>query len=60
MNKQENKRLKELEARCKKCPNYFEYRDKHYMKCGYCNSFKALYLHINDYTRCPYDKENEG
>lgn len=60
MNKQENKRLKELEQKCSKCPNYFEFKDKDWIKKGYCNSFKALYMHINDYTKCPYDKENEG
>lgn len=56
MNKQENKRLKELEKKCIKCPNYQEFKDKDYIKGGYCISFKAIYTNIADYTICPYDK----
>lgn len=58
MNKQERQRIADLEKKCKKCPNYCEYRDKNYIKCGMCISFKTVYTHINDYTKCPYDKEN--
>lgn len=56
MNKQESKRLKELEKKCSACPNYQEFRDKYYFKDGYCISFKALYTNIKDYTKCPYDE----
>lgn len=58
MNKKQRQQIESLEKKCKKCPNYFEFRDKNYIKCGYCNSFKALYMHVNDYTKCPYDKED--
>ena len=55
MNKQERKKAQELENKCKSCPNYQEYKDKNWIKDGYCISFKALYTNIADYTKCPYD-----
>lgn len=60
MNKQENKRLQKLENKCKKCANYQEYKDKFYMRRGFCISFKMIYTHINDYTICPYDTERRN
>ena len=59
MNKQERKRLEDLEKKCKFCPCYQEYKDKNWIKDGYCISFKALYTNIADYTKCPCDKESE-
>ena len=59
MNKQERQKAIDLENRCKKCPNYQEYRDKHYIKDGFCISFKAIYTHINDYSKCPYESEDK-
>lgn len=59
MNKQERKRLEDLEKKCKCCPNYQEYKNKNWIKDGFCISFKTLYTHVNDYTKCPYDKEIE-
>ncbi|MCR5629921.1 hypothetical protein [Eubacterium sp.] len=60
MNKQERKKIAELEKKCRSCPCYQEYKDKNWIKDGYCIAFKTIYTHINDYTKCPYDKENEG
>ena len=60
MNKKERQKIEDLEKRCRKCPNYQEYRDKNYIRCGFCISFKAVYTHINDYNKCPYDDEKEN
>ena len=57
MNKQERKRLEELENKCKKCANYQEYKDKNWIKRGFCISFRMIYTHVNDYSVCPYEKE---
>ena len=59
MNKQERKRLEDLEKKCRSCPNYQEFRDKNYVKDGFCISFKTLYTHVNDYTKCPYEEIEE-
>ena len=52
--KQERKKELALENKCKKCANYQEYKDKDYIRRGICISFKMIYTHINDYTKCPY------
>lgn len=59
MNKKQRQQIENLEKKCKKCPNYQEYRDNNYIKCGFCISFKTVYTHINDYTKCPYDEESD-
>ena len=55
MNKQERKKELALENKCKKCANYQEYKDKDYIRRGICISFKMIYTHVNDYTKCPYE-----
>jgi len=57
MNKKERQQLKELEKKCKTCANYQEFKDKDWIKQGFCISFKAVYTHVNDYTKCPYDSQ---
>lgn len=56
MNKKERKKQQEFENKCKKCANYQEYKDKHWMKQGFCISFRSIYTHINDETKCPYEE----
>ena len=56
MNKQEIKKAKELEKRCKVCPNYQEFKDKNWIRDGYCIAFKVVLMDVADYSVCPFDK----
>ena len=57
MNKQERRRQVEFEKRCRRCANYQEFKDKNWVKDGFCISFRMIYTHVNDYTKCPYDTD---